>query len=362
MRNNLRLYHKILELMSQFHPTERITRRRNLALLMTGLFLSGSVHLAHIVRKWPLMATLPGLELRLRRFLDNPRLDVGGLYGPLARRLLMRFEGTTTPIRLLIDTTQLGRDHRMLSVSLAYRKRALPLLWQVYPKAKGHLSADEQHAFLERLRALMPPTEQPVILLGDSEFGEVDTMRYIRSQGWHFVLRLKGHYSVPTGDGRWVQLGHMGLQEGQSRYLGPVPLTQKHAYRATVLMHWASGEKEPWYLASDLSGESLLLRHYARRMWTEELYGDLKGHGFDLGTTRVHGPRRLEALVLGVALVYVWLLVLGAKTVKRGQRNLVDRKGRRDHSYFRIGWDFLEHRLRLGLPIPLNRFSYLCPK
>lgn len=362
MSNNLRLYCKILDQMSEFHPKERLTRRRNLALLMTGLFLSRSVHLAHIVRKWPLMATLPGLEVRLRRFLDNPRLDVSGLYRPLAQRLLLRFEGTSTPIRLILDTTQLGPHHRMFSVSLAYRKRALPLLWQVYPKAKGHLSVREQKAFLRRLVDLMPPAEQPVILLGDSEFGEIGTMRYIRSQGWHFVLRLKGHYSVERGDSTWIQLGEMGLREGQSWYLGPVTLTQKHTYPATILMHWAPGEATPWYLASDLLGERMLLRHYSTRMWTEELYGDLKGHGFDLGVTRLNSPSRLEALVLGVCLVYVWLLILGAKTVKRGQRYLVDRKSRRDHSHFRIGWDFLEHCLRLALPIPLNRFSYLCPK
>jgi len=43
MSNNLRMYHKILTQLCQWLPDERITRMRNLALLVTGLFLSGKV-------------------------------------------------------------------------------------------------------------------------------------------------------------------------------------------------------------------------------------------------------------------------------------------------------------------------------
>jgi hypothetical protein len=47
--------------------------------------------------------------------------------------------------------------------------------------------------------------------------------------------------------------------------------------------------------------------------------------------------------------VYVWLLTLGSWVVKRGLRHLVDRKDRRDKSYFRIGWDWLKDRHSLKL-------------
>ena len=51
MRNNLQLYHKILERLCQWLPDERLSRKRNLAMLVTGIYLSAAVHLALVVRK-----------------------------------------------------------------------------------------------------------------------------------------------------------------------------------------------------------------------------------------------------------------------------------------------------------------------
>jgi hypothetical protein len=113
MRDNLRLYYTILKHMQGFLPDERITRLRNLALIMSGLFLARSVHLALIVRKWPLASKLPSLTNRLRRFLSNASVKGVRFYKPVVRLLLSRFEGTEAPLRLLLDTTQLGRRHRL---------------------------------------------------------------------------------------------------------------------------------------------------------------------------------------------------------------------------------------------------------
>ena len=46
---------------------------------------------------------------------------------------------------------------------------------------------------------------------------------------------------------------------------------------------------------------------------------------------------RISRLVLAACLTFVWLITLGAWVVKRGFRHFVDRKDRRDKSYFRIG-------------------------
>lgn len=356
MPDNLRLYERILTHMQQFLPNERITRLRNLSLLMMGLFLARKVHLSHIVRKWPIQARLPSLTNRLRRLLNNPRLDPVRLYQPVARLLIGRFDEAKTPLRLILDITKLGFSHRLLTVSLAYRRRALPLGWSVHRGSKGHVKAAAQKALLERIRPLISP-EAEVLVLGDRAFGQVELMRYVRRQRWHFVLRSCGHYQVQQAGGPWISLGQMGLAEGETCFVGAVSFTERHAFAGVFLvMHWAKGEDEPWHLLTSRPASYQTLRHYGLRMWTEELYGDLKGHGFDLEGTHLDDAGRLARLVLGVCLVYVWLIVLGSVVVKRGLRYLVDRRSRRDKSYFRIGWDYLEHRLRLGEPIPI-RFS-----
>lgn len=352
MPDNLRLYERILTHMQQFLPTERITRLRNLSLLMIGLFLARKVHLAHIVRTWPLRARLVSLTHRLRRFLDNPRLDPVRLYRPVARLLIGRLAAAEAPLRLILDTTKLGFRHRLLSVSLAYRRRALPLSWSVH---RGrHVKVEAQKALLARIEPLIGP-EAEVIVLGDSAFGQVALMQWVRRRGWHFVLRSCGHYQVRVPGQAWQALCRMSLSEGQRRYVGAVCFTELHALAGVFLvMHWGRGEDEPWYLIASRPVGVQTLKPYRVRMWTEALYGDLKGHGFDLEATHLDDVGRLERLVLGGCLVFVWLIVLGSVVVKRGLRALVDRKRRRDKSYFRLGWDYLEHCLRLGEPIPIR--------
>lgn len=138
----------------KWRPDERITRVRNLALFLTGLYLSRKVHLSLIVRKWPTAGKVPSLVNRLRRFLDNPRIDVRAYYRPVAQSLVDAFR--SQPIRLVIDTTKLGFNARLMTVSITYRKRALPLVWSVHRGKKGWVGVKEQIALFRRAAELIP--------------------------------------------------------------------------------------------------------------------------------------------------------------------------------------------------------------
>jgi hypothetical protein len=62
--NNLQLYHQMKLQLSQWLPREGSTRVRNMALFLTGLYLSGNPHLSKIVPTWPLRGKLPRLTNR----------------------------------------------------------------------------------------------------------------------------------------------------------------------------------------------------------------------------------------------------------------------------------------------------------
>lgn len=100
----------------------------------------------------------------------------------------------------------------------------------------------------------------------------------------------------------------------------------------------------------------MALQVYGRRMWTEEMFGDLKRHGFDLETTVLRHARRLSRLTLAVAWLYVWCMAVGTRTIRAGLRHLVDRKDRRDLSVFQIGLRYLERQLinAQSFQIPLS--------
>jgi hypothetical protein len=135
-------------------------------------------------------------------------------------------------------------------------------------------------------------------------------------------------------------------------------LTEQHIHPVFALIHWQIGEKQPWCLATNLPDASLTLRYYRRRMWTEEMFGDFKKHGFDLETTMLRHASRLSRLTLAVAFLYAWLLSVGSRTIRAGLRHLVDRKDRRDLSIFQIGLRFIDRKLLHLLPISILLCAY----
>lgn len=331
-----------------------------MALLLVGLTQGRGIHLSQIVEQWPgLEAKEPSLVNRLRRFLDNRAVLVSAWYAPLARHLLQAYAGQE--LRLIIDCSKVGFHHRILTVSLAYKKRALPLIWSVHRGRKGHVSYTKQLELLEYLSVLLPPDVR-VILLGDAGFESVHLCTWMKAKQWNFVLRHPGKNQVRWPGQDWIKLGHIAIAEGQTRSIGWVRLTEKHdAGPFWLTIHWAPGEDEPWFLIADEPPKSHKRQHIARyriRMWTEEMYGDMKGHGFDLEATHLDDADRISRVVLAVCIAFVWLITLGARIVKKGLRHFVDVKSRRDKSYFRIGWDWFQRCMRLGKPFPLSFHPY----
>src|SRR5947208_5679455 len=69
-------------------------------------------------------------ERRLERLLANDRLDPDSVWPQLARSVLSGWAGG--PIVLILDETPNRNDLRCMRLTLAYRKRALPLLCVCY--------------------------------------------------------------------------------------------------------------------------------------------------------------------------------------------------------------------------------------
>ena len=111
--------------------------------------------------------------------------------------------------------------------------------------------------------------------------------------------------------------------------------------------------------SANLPDHKMALKYYRLRMWCEEMHGDFKKHGFDLESTMLRDFLRLSRLTLAVALLYVWLISVGGRTIHQGLRHLVDRHDRRDLSIFQIGLRFIQRRLTNALPVSVPLCTYL---
>ena len=102
--------------------------------------------------------------------------------------------------------------------------------------------------------------------------------------------------------------------------MGKGYLTAKEIYPVNLLAYWQVGEQDPWCLTTNLPDLQMTLKAYRRRPWIEEMFGDIKGHGFDLECTMLHHFQRLSRLTLAVMLLYVWLVSKGTRGIRSGKR------------------------------------------
>lgn len=354
------LYHSWSERIRQLFPGLRITRHRNLVWLLVGIYHSQSIHLSKIAGAIPGRAKQASATRRMRRFLASGVIQVRRWYRPIAQQWLHRQAVSVGEIRLVLDGTKVGASHKLLMVAIAFRRRSLPIAWTWVKHSRGHSTARTQLALLDYVRALLPEGI-PVLVVGDSEFGSGKVLRQLQAWHWQYVLRQIGNSLVqlPQQE-RWQPFAEVIQQVGQKLWLVQAKLTATHALSVNLLAVWLPGEKNPWLLATNLPSLTAAMCAYRRRAWIEEMFGDLKGNGFDLESTHLRSFIRLSRLTLAVVLLYDWLATTGVKAIKAGLRHLVDRIDRRDLSIFQIGWRIVNRRLvnQQSVSIRLGPFSF----
>jgi hypothetical protein len=352
------LYHTWNLRIRQLRPKERKTRLNNLTWLIIGIHQSRSVCLSRIASHIPGRAKLLSLVQRISRFVANPSVNVREWYEPIARNWLAMQAGHLQQVRLIVDGTKVGFAHQLLMVGLEYRKRSIPIAWTWVKQVRGHSTPQTQLALLEYVRSLLP-RGIAVLLVGDCEFGAVEVLQQLERWHWDYVMRQKGRTHIcPPDKAEWRDFGSWVEKPGRSVWLVKGYLTQSKIFQVNLLIHWKVGETEPWCLATNLPDQKMTLCAYAHRMWIEEMFGDMKSHGFDLESTMLRQAERLSRLTLAVALLYVWSISIGTKTIRNSQRVLVDRRDRRDLSVFQIGLRFIERQLTNANPMPVSLCIY----
>ena len=353
------LYHTWMRRICELRPGQRITQVRNFVWLLVGIYKSRSVYLSRIAGKVPGHAKLLSTVRRLSRFLANPAIRVREWYEPVACQWLGAQWRCLREIRLIVDGTKIGFGHQLLMVSLAYRRRAIPIAWTWVKHVRGHSNAHKQMALLNYVRKLLP-VGTAVFLVGDCEFGSVAILKWLDQWHWFYVLRQKSDTCVWLDQyNEWKPFNSFIHKAGQSVWLGKGFLTAKEIYPINLLVHWQAGENDPWCLATNLPDRLIALRYYRRRMWAEEMHGDFKKHGFDLESTMLRDFLRLSRLTLAIAFLYVWLISIGGRTIHKGLCHLVDRNDRRDLSIFQIGLRFIQRRLTNALSVHVPLCTYL---
>ena len=331
------LHQRVLPLI----PDQCDTRLTNLILLMMGLYKGRSVHLSRIASRIPSRARKVCTTERLRRFLSNRGVQVEVWYSATAQTLIQR-AAVRGWVHFIIDSSKIGFGQQLLRVSLAYGRRSLPIAWRWIPYKRGHSTTAQQLALLRIVKGLLP-TEVHASLVGDCEFGRPLLLEELDRWGWQYALRQPGDHLIwPKDASNWLRMDWIHWRPNVPHWLEHTLLTAENAYPTALVLYHQSGQPSAWFLATNCTCPRAAIRLYRRRMWIEEMFGDLKDNGFDVEATHLRDSHRLDRLMLALALLYGWFIALGEHLIHIGQTALVDRADRRDLSLFRLGFDWLD--------------------
>jgi hypothetical protein len=312
-------YYQIEDTIERHLPCLTEAQQRGLAWWVHGTILAGSACQNAVITA--LCATAcewDAVRQYLREWLYDgedkatpctTQVEVRACFVPLLRWVLSLWEGHH--LALAVDVTAHGPAVTAIVVSVLYRGTALPVAWVILQGNTKGAWMPEILRLLRQVHPAVPATEQ-VLVLADRGLWSPRLWKRIKDLGWHPLLRLTGSITfTPRGQHRQLarQLvpgpGHAWVGQG-------IAFTDQRRRAGTLMVVWATGQKEPWLVLTDLRPRHVGIAWYGLRMWIELGFKALKGLGWHWDKTRRTDPERVARhwLVLAVTT----LLVLATAT------------------------------------------------
>lgn len=239
-----------------------------------------------------------------------------------------------------------------LMISLLYKKRALPLCWEVVKQAKGHMK-ETLHVELFNSVAELLPDGCGVIVLGDGEFDGTAWLGEIETAGFEYVFRTAID-SVLSEDGETFNFKRLGVGDENVFAVSDVYFTQK-GYGPLQAILWKERRyQNPVCLITNMELAQEACHWYRKRFHIETFFSDQKSRGFNLHKSHLEQPERLHRLIIAAALAYIWIIYLGCLAMKEKWYQQIHRTDRCDCSLFRMGLKLLNHFLNQSMEIPVN--------
>jgi len=311
----------------------RRTVRKNLAVL-TVAFLRvvgaarsghGRLCLGALFRVLPTEGTAHARQKRLRRFLDNPRLDPRGVTRGLVRLIFGQRGRGLWPI--LFDQAASGAT-QALWAGVPFEGRTLPLAVYTFNYPWQETALDSQNQ-LERIFLLDVENALPEgvrgVFIGDRGYGRAALLRQCGAERRLFVIPGRAGTQVEH-EGRSLKLGELGAVTGKAIRYRDVRDQARQRVLVDVVVYHEAGFREPWWLLVPAGCERWLpartvVELYRERMRVEHSFRDFKTHlGLRGVKLRVRVAERTGRLLLAFCMAYCLALVLGVSAEAKQAR------------------------------------------
>jgi hypothetical protein len=276
-----------------------------------------------------------------------------------------------------IDRTQ-WKDKNVFLIAVIWKKRALPIYWQLLDK-KGASNLAEQKAIIRPVLLLLKKYE--LVIIGDREFHSVKLADWLKKKGKKqkvfFAFRQKQGTNFKKGRSDYQAFSDLGISPGMKLFLTGVKVTKEKGFgRFNVASYWkrrykSKQEKEPWFILTNLDSLELVLKAYRARMGIEAMFKDCQTGGYNLEGSKANN-QRLTSLILLIAIAYTNTALKGKFIKKTGQAEYIGRlqdkrRIQRRHSNFWIGlygaiwieaWEYCQVNVQLMMNNNPQKFVY----
>lgn len=346
MEKSPRLYSELLALCGQPGQWRDVRHVQTLAWMVVGLIEAACVNLTAWVPFVQGRAQYAqSTQRRFRRWLANRRIEVAAQYGPLIQQALRDWGRHT--VYLALDTSMLWNQYCLIRLSVVYRGRAVPLVWEVIAHGSSSVSHEAYAALLDAVPALLPAGVK-VVCLADRGFADTELLAHLRRLGWHFRIRIKATFTVLRPGQPPGKVEDFTLAPGRALFLHNVAITAERFGPVSLALARHSSNGEYWYIVSDEPTSVHTFVEYGRRFSIEENFLDDKSNGFQLESSLVRDADALTRLCLVVAVATLYLVAQGTQVVAQQKRRWVDPHWLRGNSYLRLGWQWVKTALARG--------------
>jgi len=341
-----RLYNTLVQVFSQHQNWVDLRHLKTLACMVVGLIATGNISLTAWAPYGHSRAMYAQSTVRrFIRWLENKRIDVHALYGPLIQQALA--EWSNCRVYLALDTSMLWNTYCLVRVSLVYRGRAIPLVWSILEHPSSSVAYDVYKALLDKAAELLP-CGCTVVFTADRGFADTHLMAHLTRLGWHWRIRIKGSFWVYRPGKRRCKVNRVPVAVGKALFWHHVYLTKPWYGPVHLALGRPQESQEYWFVVSDEPTEAKTFEEYGLRFDIEENFLDDKSNGFQLESSLIRSVNALERLCGVLALTTLYLVAQGTEVVAHGTRRWVDAHWFRGQSSLKIGWSWVQLALSRG--------------
>lgn len=305
------------------------TSLRNLLLTLIAVSVAKTFRINEVASRLPIeVKNEKAKQKRLLRFLETPFAIEGaqGAWGRFVLRCLWQSKTYKHPL-VLIDETDLHAGFKAIVAAVAFRKRAIPVCWQVYRNEELRDGTYKSHNALIQTFCLhtyqlvcevCPDRKQKPILVFDRGFARAKyVIEYLKDADIPFVMRVPRNVCVLTRDG-WKPVD--ALPTG---FHADVLYQKTHHIPVSLFVERDANFDDPMCLISTLHKAHAIEQTYKRRMQIEHGFRDIKStFGFGKLVLKKTEKHRIDLLFLIAIFAYGLSFLSYEKSADRWAKTL----------------------------------------